>query len=121
MHYKAFVHSYYRWYNRMAAGDGPNYVPCLLLSTLQAVNLVCLSLVLIPGSIPTWAVMAGAGLTVLVMYPRNRAIFDTLDEAPRFSRWSDNVPSFGELPAVYAYLMVTVALLVLPILVSTSG
>jgi hypothetical protein len=122
VHYAAFVRSYYRWYNRMANGDAsPNYVPCLFLSTLQAINLVCLSGLLLPRSIPTWVVLTGAGLAVLVMYWRNRAIIDAIDEAPRFSRWSDNVPGFSEFPAVYAYLAFSMALLFLPAFVGTLG
>jgi hypothetical protein len=121
VHYKAFVRSYYRWYNRMAVGDGPNYLPCLFLSTLQAVNLVCLFGLLLPRSIPRWVVMTGAALVVLVMYGCNRAIIDAIEEAPRFSRWSDNVPGFREYPAVYAYLAFSLALLFLPAIFNSSG
>jgi hypothetical protein len=121
VHYKAFVRSYYRWYNRMAVGNEANYLPCLFLSTLQAMNLVCLYGLLLPRSIATWAVMTGAGVAVLVMYGCNRAIIDAIEEAPRFSRLSDNVPGFGEFPAVYTYLAFSLALLFAPVIFNTSG
>ena len=122
MHYATFVRSYYRWYNRMTDSDASsNYSPCLLLSTLQAINLVCISGVFLPRAIPTWMVMTAAGVVVLVMYGINRAIIDAITETPRFSRWSDNVPGFREFPAVYAYLAFSMALLFLPALLSSSS
>lgn len=122
MHYATFVRSYYRWYNRMADGDtSSNYSPCLWLSTLQAVNLVCISGVFLPKAIPTWMVMAAAGVVMLVMYGINRAIIDAIAEPPRFSRWSDNVPGFREFPAVYAYLAFSMVLVFLPVLLSSSS
>lgn len=122
MRYAAFVRSYYRWYNRMTVSDASaHYTPCLFLSTLQAINLVCICFVFLPEAIPTWMVLAAAGLVLLVMFWRNRAIMDAIAAPPRFSRWSDKVPGFREFPAVYAYLALSMALVFLPVFLGTSS
>ena len=122
MNYAAFVRSYFRWYNRMTDSDAsPNYTPNLFLSTLQALNLACISCVLLPKAIPTWMILTAAGLVLLVMYGRNRAIIDSIAQTPRFSRWSDNVPGLREFSAVYAYLAFSMALLFLPVFLGTSS
>lgn len=111
--YRLFAQQFLAWYARLGPGAGDRVAACLFLSVIQFVDVFALTLVLTaPSPMNETRALSACFVVTGALFGANWIIFRRLPVPGRRVRWGDAVPGVREFPAVYAFLVASVAFFV---------
>ena len=116
--YTSFLHDFQRWHYRMTPKGRERADACTLISLLQTLNLSALRLWVPQAHLSRWVFALLFAACFFALCFLNRRMFEHLRVPATYAAWTDRVPSLKEFPGVYAYLLFTIAMFVVPALVA---
>lgn len=115
-YYASFVQEFERWHQRITPEGSERFDACSILSMLQVLNLMALSLWAPQFNVSRWIFVLIFFGCFFVLQFLNGRVFDKTQTPMTYAAWTDRVPGIAEFPRVYGYFLLTIALFVAPIL-----
>jgi hypothetical protein len=114
-YYASFVQEFERWHHRITPEGSERFDACSILSMLQVLNLMALSLWAPQFNVSRWMFVLIFFGCFFVLQFLNGRVFDKTQTPMTYAAWTDRVPGIAEFPRVYGYFLLTIALFFAPI------